>query len=234
MVYKKRFLEDDPIAKYKEEYEEDYHSETHRYLLIDDIYYNARAEIALEDYFKDVEGFNLQKSWVLEFGCGLGQNIAKIPNAVGFDISNFALRMAQDRGIKVTTKLGVCHNAYDFVFSRHVLEHLENPLETLKMMRECLVNDGKLILILPMERQQFVKIERSQNQHLYGWNFQTINNLLFRAGFQPFDNKVIRKTGFKKLLPLRKVSFKLYKFATSLAAYWSGSKEMMVIAIKNG
>jgi SAM-dependent methyltransferase len=215
-----------------ENYEEEYHTEMHKHLLTDDNYFNARAEMALEDYFKPEEDFNLEDNWVLEFGCGLGQNIAKIPNAVGFDVSKFALRMAQDRGVKVITKLSGSDNVYDYVFCRHVLEHLENPLEFLKLMRACLINTGKLILILPMEKHGVVRLEKSDNQHLYSWNFRCINNLLFRAGFQPVHNKVIKRTGFKKLLPLRKISFGTYKFATHLAALINGNKEMMIVAAK--
>jgi SAM-dependent methyltransferase len=63
------------------DYEEWYHTERHSTHFNDD-YYNARAEIAVKKFF---DGFDTSKS-ILDFGCGLGQNIYKIPNAVGYDI----------------------------------------------------------------------------------------------------------------------------------------------------
>ena len=75
---------------------------------------------------------------------------------------------------------------------------------------------------------------KDENQHLYNWNFNTITNLLVRAGFKPIDYKILRRTGFYKLLPFSRISFSLYLFLTKLAAIISGSRHMRIISIKNG
>jgi len=150
----------------------------------------------------------------------------------GHDVSKFAMDVCNKRGVKTMPNLEGCRGLFDVVFSRAVLEHLEHPLAALISMNRCLKPGGKLILVLGIEKQKRVKIESSQNQHLYGWNFQTINNLLFRAGFKPQENTFLRGTGYNKLLALNKTSPKLYHFATYLAALAVGSREMKIVAIK--
>jgi hypothetical protein len=113
-----------------------------------------------------------------------------------------------------------------------MLEHSENPPQDLKKMRGALKKGGKLILVLPMERHKEVPLELSQNQHLYGWNFQTINNLLIKNGFKPIKNKVLKNAGYTRLLSLYRKSPKIYAIATHLASYLSNSKEMIIVAIK--
>jgi len=209
-------------------YDEGYHKPTHKNLLKNFEYYKARAHLSKVKYFGGVEDDNR----ILEYGIGMGQNIFLFPNAYGHDISKFAMDECNKRGVKTMPDLTGCDGLFDVVFSRAVLEHLDNPLEALKIMNKCLRPGGKLILVLGIEKQKRVKIEPSQNQHLYGWNFQTINNLLFKAGFHPQENTFLRGTGYNKLLALNKKSPKLYHLATYLAALAVGSKEMKIVAIK--
>ena len=46
-------------------------------------YYEARARVALKKFFTGVD----PNARLLDYGCGLGQNILYLPNAVGYDIS---------------------------------------------------------------------------------------------------------------------------------------------------
>jgi len=212
--------------KDKNEYEEKYHEHSHKNLLSDMSYYLARADIAKYVYFKGVTDER-----VLEIGMGMGQNIALLKNSWGYDVSKFALIKAKQMGIKVISNLKDCKN-FDIVFSRHVLEHCEEPARELRKMRDCLREKGKLILVVPIESQKKVPLILSQNQHIYSWNFQTINNLLIKTGFKPIKNSFYRGTGYKKLQFLHKISVKMYAGATYLASFYSGSRELIVEAIK--
>ena len=212
-------------------YEEEYHLNRHSNLYNDSEYYFARARIALRLFFKGIK----KSSKILEYGCGLGQNIClmKNINAIGYDTSKFALDFCKKKGVRTVSKLKDLdkYGEFDVVLSCEVLEHLENPLMALEEMNSQLKKGGKLILILPIDKWNKPKID-DDNQHLYNWNFNTITNLLVRAGFYPVHYNIIKATGFKRLLWASRISFELYFFLTKLAAIISGSKHMKIIAIK--
>ena len=212
-----------------ENYEKEYHLNRHNHLYKDKLYYHTRAKVALRLFFKGIK----KSSKVLEYGCGLGQNIFLVKNSVGYDVSRFALDFCQQKGIKVVDNLKDLnkYRGFDVVLSCEVLEHLENPLLALKEMNSQLKKGGKLILILPLEKDT-KPTTLDVNQHLYSWKPQSITNLLLRAGFYPVWYGIIRATGFKKLLWAIGISFELYFFLIKLAARISGSKHMKIIAIK--
>jgi len=211
-------------------YEKEYHSEKHNNLYKNNDYYLARAKIAKEDYFK---GIVKKDEKVLEYGCGLGQNIFLINNCVGYDISQFALKFCREKGIRVVNDLSGLkrYGKFNVALCCQVLEHIEKPLRVLKEINAQLKEQGKLILVLPLDKWNKPNINDT-NQHLYNWNFNTITNLLIRGGFYPINYKIMRRTGFKKLMWSYKINLRFYLFLTKLVAILFGSKHMLIIAQK--
>ncbi len=210
------------------DYESWYHSTRHSNHFNDD-YYNARAKIAVDKFFSGVD----KNARILDFGCGLGQNILNLPNAVGYDISKFGIEFCRKKGINATTQLeDIADEAFDVVFSSHVLEHHPHPMTMLEEMFSKLKKGQTLILVIPHERHGKAQFKYDLNQHLYTWNFQAINNLLITVGFKITENKYVRGAGYFRLLPLAKINFGLYRFATNLLSRLYGIKEMMIVATK--
>jgi SAM-dependent methyltransferase len=216
----------------KQRYEEKYHKEKHSHLYNDEEYYLIRSRIAKHDYFNISFFDDINLCSILDYGGGLGQNTFLFKDVVVYDKSKFAVEFCKKKGKKSMVDLDkIKKNHFDIVFSAEVLEHLENPLEELKQMLEKLNENGILILILPIDKWNKPNIY-DKNQHLYNWNFNTITNLLVRAGFYPIDYKIIRRTGFYKLLPFSRINFDFYLFLTKLAAIIYGSKHMRIVAVK--
>ena len=210
------------------DYEEWYHTERHSTHFNDD-YYNARAEIAVKKFFTGID----INSKLLDFGCGLGQNIYKLPNAMGYDISEFGVEFCRRKGIKATNNMDeVADGAFDVVFSSHVLEHHPHPKTMLEDMFRKLKKGGTLVLVIPHEVHGKAQFNFDLNQHLYTWNFQAINNLLLLTGFKILDNSYVRGAGYNRLLPLAKMNFGLYRSATNLLSRVAGIKEMKIVATK--
>ena len=210
------------------DYEEWYHTERHNTHFNED-YYTARARIAVSKFFS---GFDISKR-VLDFGCGLGQNIYKLPNATGYDISRFGVEFCRKKGISATNDLqDLPDESFDIVLSAHVLEHHPNPKEMLGNIFSKLKKGATLILVIPHEVHGKTQYSLDLNQHLFSWNFRTINNLLLTTGFLVRDNKYIRGAGYHKLLKLAKINFGLYRMSTNLLSRLAGIKEMMIIAEK--
>ncbi len=210
-------------------YEKEYHLAKHNNLYTDEEYYLARAKVARYDYFEHLNS----EAKVLEFGCGLGANIFLLPNAIGYDISNFAVKFCKEKGIKVSMDLNEFEpNSFEVILSCHVLEHLEKPFETLKEIHSKLKVGGILILVLPVDKPKKSSFSLDDDQHLYCWSFRTINNLLIKTGFKPIENKILRRTGYKKLLFFNKININVYLFVTKLAAIITGSRNMKIVSIK--
>lgn len=209
-------------------YEKDYHQSVYKDNTSDK-YYEEKARLAVKKYFQGIPS----DAKILDVGCGMGQNIYRMPNAVGYDISEYALDYCRRKGINVVNNLDLIPDgSIDIVFSSHTLEHLENPRDMLGTMKNKLKDSGKLILVLPVENHGHSSFELDINQHLFCWNFRTINNLLLVSGFKIISNQYLRGAGYGKLLSLSKINRKLYDLATQLMAYLFGIKEMKIVASK--
>ena len=217
------------IEEQKLNYEEKYHQERHK-THFNEKYYDARALIAKDKFFNDVP----DNAKLLDYGCGLGQNIYYFKNAIGFDISRFGLDFCRSKGLKVTDNLyDIEDESMEYVFSSHVLEHHPHPKLMIEEMKSKLKKGCDLILIIPHERHGKSDFKLDLNQHLYAWNFRAINNLLITCGFKIKKNKYLRGIGYDKWLFLRGFSFSLYQFLTVLTSYLFGVKEMMIVATKD-
>jgi SAM-dependent methyltransferase len=208
------------------DYESQYHTVRHNNHFNED-YYNARAKIALGKFFSTIQ----EGERLLDFGCGLGQNIYYMKNAEGYDISEFGVEFCRKKGIKATTRVDdIPNEAFDVVFSSHVLEHHPHPKTMLEQIYSKLKPGKRLLLVIPHERHGKGKFEYDINQHLFLWNFQAINNLLISVGFSVEQNTYIRGAGYFKLLPIAKFNFGLYRFLTNTLSRLAGIKEMMIVA----
>lgn len=210
-------------------YEEQYHLFRHNHHSHQE-YYEARAKIAMRKYFRQVG----PDTKILDYGCGLGQNMLYLPNAVGYDISKYAVEFCKSKGLQVTSNLDELPNqGFDTVFCAHVLEHHPHPKIMLENIRSKLKTGHDLILVLPYETHaQKGDFQLDLNQHLYCWNFQSINNLLISTGFNVKKNQYLRGSGYFRLLPVNRISFPLYFFTTNLVSYFAGIREMLIVATK--
>lgn len=216
------------------EYEQTYHEKIHNNLLKDENYYKLRARVAFKRFFSWIAGIKEKK--VLEFGCGLGQNIFALKDceAYGYDISKSALDFSKSKGIKVfSSEKQIKDNSFDVILSSHNLEHMPNPFENLKFINQKLKKSGFLILIIPRETHKKSPFTPDlTNYHLFSWNFRSINNLLNMAGFEIIKNKVLFGTGYKKLSFISKFSFNLYMFLVYLAGLLSNKGDLFIVAKK--
>ena len=209
-------------------YEKGYHATHFKELNTDEEYFQARAVTSAEFYFNPEE----RARRIFDYGCGMGQSIAALPNAAGWDVSPEAREACRRRHLTVFDDLADVPKAeWEIVFCRHVLEHLERPLDTLRSIRELIAPGGEIYLILPKEDFDTPGIAPDVNQHLYCWNFQALNNLLFRAGYKPYVNEYRYMLGWKALMPVRRaLGQKAYFHLTKLGGLARRNGELLVRA----
>jgi SAM-dependent methyltransferase len=137
------------------------------------------------DFFKVADLFTNPNQSVLEFGCGGGFWLAKIKTlrVLGVEVNAIARENCDKIGIPVVPSISDVENdSFDICFSHHALEHVENPLGTLKEIKNKLKSNGVLRLITPFDTNERYSAD-DPNHHLYTWSVQNIGNLLKEAGF---------------------------------------------------
>lgn len=209
-------------------YDAAYHGVYRRVLLHDDEVFWARSEASVRAYFTPQD----RDLRIFEYGCGLGQGIARLKQSAGWDVSSEARQACRRRGLRVYETLDeVPTGAWDIVFCCHVLEHLEDPLRALRRMRSLLVPSGRLLLVLPKEGHWIEPIQPDWSQHLFCWNFRALNNLLFRSGFVPFINRYHHAAGWHRLVPVKRLfGMEAYILLTRLGAVLRRNGELVIWA----
>ncbi len=82
----------------------------------------------------------------------------------------------------------------DVVVSNHVLEHVDCPLEALRLLRPKIQPGGLVVFVVPHQTASEPYRLADINQHLYTWNPMTLGNLLTAAGYCNVHVDVIRHT----------------------------------------
>lgn len=110
-------------------------------------------------YAKLVHRSTPQKGAILEIGCGFGDLLVFLENdfqTVGIDISKDAIKEAQKRlkrtklVVMASQQIGrIDKDSFDTVIASHILEHLKNPQEVIKIVARLLKSKGVFFIVVP-------------------------------------------------------------------------------------
>lgn len=143
-------------------------------------------------YFRNIKGR------ILDAGCRTGGLIPLCPEgSIGIDIDKEELEKAKAKGINVkymdlNKTLDFPDNYFDAVALGNVIEHVKNPLNTLKECKRILKEGGKLVLLTPNTNKNPAFFENLE--HLHGFNLETLSELVKNAGF---SEMVVKRNYFK-------------------------------------
>ena len=201
-------------------------------LLMDDRYFGIRA-LYWKTTITIVQAV-AEDSLILDYGCGTGQISMAFPNTHYYDISDFSRKLIKQRGKVVYEDIAtIPPGKFDFVLSSHALEHSPRPYEDLLNFGRFAKPDGRLLLILPVERDFRTTLKVDSNNHLYCWTFQTICNLLHATGWEPLIQSYIYDSfglgTLSKLVPAARA----VSLSWQLGRVKKSFKSMMIVA-RNG
>jgi SAM-dependent methyltransferase len=210
-------------------YDMDYHKNKFGSWIKNEALYNRKSEYAKKRYF----GFTPINSKILEYGCGVGQNIAWHDESYGFEINKKLYKFLKSKGINTyRTEASIPDDYFDVIITCMVLEHLRDPIGTVQMLRKKLKDGGKLITVLPRLWAKIGErggLNSTRDGHLFGWTFYEINYLLNYCGFKNVENKVLYLRGQDRFYWLPKF---LYFPLITLLGWLLGDYDIMVVSEK--
>lgn len=128
---------------------------------------------------------------ILDVGCGSGGNLqllARYGQVDAMEMDEQSCRVAQERGIG-TVKQGYLPNhcpftkPYDVIVMFDVLEHIEDDVSTLKVLRKQLVPDGHIVITVPALMSLWSDHD-VKNHHYRRYTRKSLNQILDAAGFE--------------------------------------------------
>ncbi len=143
--------------------------------------------INYQRFFAGIEGRKL------DIGCATGNFITNDPEHMeGIDIDQDSLEIARSRGFTVqhlnaSTQLSsLPANTYHGIYAKHVIEHLEQPLEFLKQVRRILAPGGKVVISTPNCPYALTRMFYDDYTHVRPLTARSLCMIARDAGFTTF------------------------------------------------
>lgn len=197
---------------------------------------DARVDILGRCFQSKMRHWIRPEDHIFEYGVGSGRNllVLDVASKAGYDVSETARAMARQAGIAVYDTLeSIPRGHYTVVVCHHVLEHVASPLDTLRLLRELLKPNGRLILTVPLEGNQRALIphDRDPDHHLYCWNPTTLRNLAGAAEFSVAEMSRRIAAREDAFAPIAGHSWPLFQFAVRAAGLFLRRGELTFVAV---
>ena len=181
---------------------------------IDDSYYedsNMSEDLNITEWLNetsvdDSRRFEFVKEMInnkdiIDFGSGVGGFLIKAKDVsrsvIGVELDNKVVQHYKENNIEYTTDINVLEdNTYDIITAFHVVEHLDDPVNILKLLASKLKKGGKLIIEVPNSDDALLTVYKNEafsnftywSPHLFLYNSKTLQMLLkkveaFEMGF---------------------------------------------------
>ncbi|MFQ5769977.1 MAG: class I SAM-dependent methyltransferase [bacterium] len=152
---------------------------------------------------------------ILDIGCGTGEFLHEMQingwQVVGIEKERQAAEFAQRAyGLKVFTKelskINYLKKSFDVITLWHVLEHLHDPVNILKIVKELLKDDGMILIAVPniasfdawFYRNNWVALDAPR--HLYHFMPATVKKISQAAGLEIFKSQQMTLDAFYNCL----------------------------------
>lgn len=129
----------------------------------------------------------VQGEKVVELGCGFRKTV---PHAIGVDLAAQGEKTINIQGptsvadvmADVTKKLPFEEQSVDTIIARHILEHCQNPVRTIRYWNEILKVGGRLIIAVP--NQELRNTIPLNPEHVCSYTPDSLKELMELIGFK--------------------------------------------------
>jgi len=151
---------------------------------------------ANESFYTFIKDSGITYNSVCEVGAGGGWNLIPFINegnvAVGYEPGERLVKLGQERGIKLYRGfLNNLSGEFDLIFLKHVLEHLLDPIDSLKALRK---HTKRYIAV---EVPGWINhVPSIQNAHMFYFTLNTLQKVFSLAGFKAIKIDYFRKNNY--------------------------------------
>lgn len=138
----------------------------------------------VEDSIKNKAHINT----IVDYGAGIG-TLSKIflekynKSPLCIEIDHMNIKYLKERDFRCFQSFEEIVDPIDLIFSSNVLEHIENDLEILKIMRSKLKDNGMLFLYVPANMILWTKLDNIVG-HYRRYEIDSLKDLCKNAGFR--------------------------------------------------
>lgn len=145
---------------------------------------------------------------ILDFGCGWGGFLTKLKNAKslnGIELRKECIEhLKKNKKINVNRSLNNVLGKFDIITMFHVLEHMPNQTKTLKLLRNKLKKNGKIIIEVPHAEDFLLEFDELKefkeftfwSEHLILHTFYSLKTILKQVGFRNIKINYFQRYGF--------------------------------------
>jgi SAM-dependent methyltransferase len=152
-----------------------------------------------EQFFEFLERFDLFGKKIVEIGCGRGEYLSIMKScgaeAYGLEYSHDSVEACKDSGLNVyhgfidSVNYKICESLFDGFFMLNFLEHLPNPLETLRGINNILRKEAYGIVEVPnteltLKTNNFLDFI---SDHTFYFTKNSLNTILQLSGFEVLE-----------------------------------------------
>ena len=178
---------------------------------------------------------------VVQLAIRLKQQKTETIHHLGIDISKYAVDTCRSLGLNAQNStfsdLKQAQQRYDLIFMQHVLEHFEDPFQTLLDCYHLLNDDGLVLIMVPnskynravkkKSKHRFYAMDGVGAEHYVYFNYTNIHEVLQATGFE-----VIQKNYPIFINKYFSVEFFLNRVFRRLLSVFNSDQELLVIARK--
>lgn len=182
---------------------------------------------------------------LLEVGCSLGNTLEAARERgiahLGTDVSPFATEYCRSRGLRAETlsleEVYARGERFDLIFMQHVLEHFEDPFQTLDLCGKLLLPGGLLLIVVPnarygraekgRQRHRFYSRQGVGMEHYVYFDYSSLNRVLRKTGFE-----VVRRNYPLLVRGFYSVPFLLNRLFRRSLTLFHADQEIVVVARK--
>ena len=145
---------------------------------------------------------------ILDFGCGWGGFLKKLKNARslnGIELRKECIEyFEKNKKINVSSQLNNFSGKFDIITMFHVLEHMPYQIKTLKLLRNKLKKNGKIIIEVPHAEDFLLEFDELKefkkftfwSEHLILHTYYSLKTILKKAGFRNIKINYFQRYGF--------------------------------------